>query len=80
MGKGLWEALYWLREFIQYFEIDYNMAIEEYKDILYEDDKNLSEDDRFIKQEQKKFMNQMFKEQFPDIIEIILIYTQRNSK
>ena len=25
-------------------------------------------------------MNQMFKEQFPDIIEIILIYTQRNSK
>ena len=25
-------------------------------------------------------MNQMFKEQFPDIIEIILFYTQRNSK
>lgn len=49
MGKGLWEALYWLREFIQYFEIDYNMAIEEYKDILHEADENLSEDDRFIK-------------------------------
>lgn len=49
MGKGLWEALYWLREFIQYFEIDYNMAIEEYKDILDEADENLNEDDRFIK-------------------------------
>ena len=49
MGKGLWEALYWLREFIQYFEIDYNMAIEEYNDILDEADENLSEDDRFIK-------------------------------
>ena len=63
-----------------YFEIDYNLAVEEYKDILNEDDDKLSEDDRFIKQEQKKFMDQMFKEQFPDIIEIVLIYTQRESK
>ena len=38
---------------------------------------DLSEEDQFILQEQKKFLDKIFKEQFPDIIEIILIYSQR---
>ena len=38
----------------------------------------LTDEDKFIKAEQKKFLNSIFKEQFPDIIEIILIYSQRN--
>jgi hypothetical protein len=36
---------------------------------------NLSEEDKFIMEEQRLFLNKMFKEQFPDIIEIILIYS-----
>mgnify|MGYP006104150437 CR=1 FL=1 len=77
MGKGLYEALYWLNKFIQYFEDDYNIWLEEAQDMLREQLDDLSEEDQFILQEQKKFLDKIFKEQFPDIIEIILIYSQR---
>lgn len=43
--------------------------------MLKEAAENLSEEDKYIMQEQKAFLNKMFKEQFPDIIEIILIYS-----
>lgn len=75
MGKGLYEALYWLNKFISYFEQDYAIMVVDTKDLVDEPDENLSEEDRLLKKEQKKFMLTMFKEQFPDIVEIILIYT-----
>lgn len=75
MGKGLYEALYWLNKFISYFEQDYAIMVIDTKDLVDEVDENLSEEDRLLKKEQKKFMLTMFKEQFPDIVEIILIYT-----
>lgn len=45
--------------------------------MLAEPNENLSEEDLELKKEQKQFMNKMFQQQFPDIIEIILIYSQR---
>lgn len=40
-------------------------------------DEELTEEERQIKKEQKLFLNKMFAQQFPDIIEIILIYSQK---
>jgi hypothetical protein len=60
VGKGLYEALYWLNKFISYFEHDYNEWLEESKDMLNEPDENLTEEDRYFKVEQKKFLNKMF--------------------
>ena len=51
--------------------------MEDCKDIINEPSENLSEEDQMIKREQKKFLNIMFQQQFPEIIEIILIYSQR---
>ena len=73
----MYEALYWLNKFISYFEKDYNRWLEDCKDMLAEPNENLSEEDLELKKEQKQFMNKMFQQQFPDIIEIILIYSQR---
>ena len=44
-------------------------------DALVED--KLTEEEKGFRKEHKSFMNSMFKEQFPDIVEIILIYAQR---
>lgn len=76
-GKGLYEALWWLNKFITYFEHDYNECIESNADLLNAPDEELTEEDRQIKKEQKLFLNKMFAQQFPDIIEIILIYSQK---
>ena len=51
--------------------------MEDSKELMEIPEESLTEDDRMIKKEQKKFMNSMYKEQFPDIVEIILIYTYR---
>ena len=51
--------------------------MEDSKELMETPEESLTEDDRMIKKEQKKFMNSMYKEQFPDIVEIILIYTYR---
>ena len=75
MGKGLYEALYWLNKFINYFEQDYNLWLEESREMMELPDDKLNEEEKMIKREQKKFMTSMFNHHFPDIIEIILIYT-----
>lgn len=77
MGKGLYEALYWLNKFISYFEQDHEIMVVDTKELMEEPEENLTDEDKLLKKEQKKFMNTMFKEQFPDIVEIILIYTYR---
>jgi hypothetical protein len=77
MGKGLAEALYWLNKFITYFEHDYNGFLEENEEMLAKPDDDLSEEEKELKQKQKQFLIMMFQHQFPDIIEIILIYSQR---
>jgi len=59
-GKGLYEALFWLNRFVGYFEKDYNLWMEDCKDIINEPSENLSEEDQMIKREQKKFLNIMF--------------------
>jgi len=75
MGKGLYEALQWLNNFINYFELDYQSMLEENKEILDQQaEDKLSEEEIGFRKEHKQFMNSMFKEQFPDIVEIILIY------
>jgi len=75
METGLYEAMYWLNKFIAYFETDYNLMIEDNKELMLEPDENLTEKEREAKYELKVFLNKMFNEQFPDIIEIILIYS-----
>jgi len=59
-GNGLYEALEWLKKFVGYFEIDYNLWLEDCKDILNEPEDKLSEEDLMIKREQKLFLNKMF--------------------
>ena len=49
MGKGLYEALYWLNKFITYFEKDYALVMED--NIIDEPEENLSEDDKIIRKE-----------------------------
>lgn len=34
MGKGLYEALYWLRRFIDFFEIDYKLTVKENEELV----------------------------------------------
>jgi|APSaa5957512535_1039671.scaffolds.fasta_scaffold62930_1 hypothetical protein len=62
MGKGLYEALYWLDKFINYFEEDYTLWLEESQEMLKESGNNLSEEDKYIMEEQRLFLNKMFKE------------------
>lgn len=62
MGKGLYEALYWLNKFITYFEQDYALMIEDTQELMITPEEDLSEEDKLMKKEQKKFMNIMFKE------------------
>lgn len=52
--KGLYEAITWLNYFITYFENDYNLWLEESKDIP------LTEENKLIIDEQKAFMQKMF--------------------
>lgn len=78
MGKGQYEALYWLNKFINYFEKDYNLWLEECKDLFTTPEDELDEEDKELKHGQKKFMDDMFYKQFPAVIEIILIYSQKN--
>jgi hypothetical protein len=33
-GKGLYEALVWLREFIAHFEHDHKLFLQDYKDLM----------------------------------------------
>ena len=65
-GRGLYEALQWLNNFINYFELDYQSMLEENKEILEApaDDKisNLTEEEIGFRKEHKSFMNSMFKE------------------
>jgi hypothetical protein len=77
MEKGHYMALTWLRDFIQHFEVDYNIWQEDCKDMLETASADLSEDSKRQKEDQRHFMNEMFQKQFPDVIEIILIYTQK---
>ena len=60
IGKGLYEALYWLNKFITYFELDYNSFLDENKEMLNEPDENLGEEDRDLKDKQKQFLSLMF--------------------
>ena len=54
--------------------------LEDNKAILdAESEDQLTEEEKSFRQEHKIFMNSMFKEQFPDIVEIILIYAQRKN-
>mmetsp|Transcript_5866 Transcript_5866/g.9478 ORF Transcript_5866/g.9478 Transcript_5866/m.9478 type:complete len:176 (-) Transcript_5866:1381-1908(-) len=76
-GKGLYEALLWLEDFIGYFELDYKTMLEDNKDLLSSPEEKLSSEEKEIIKQQKDFMDQIFKIQFPDIIEIILLYTPR---
>ena len=58
----MYEALYWLNEFISHFERDHQLFLEDYKDLMEVPEDTLSEDDKVLKKEQKKFMNQMYQE------------------
>lgn len=51
MGKGLYEALYWLDKFITYFEEDYTLWLEESEEMIKESGNNLSDEDKFIMEE-----------------------------
>lgn len=62
VGKGLYEALFWLHKFINYFEEDYTLWLEESNEIKEESGNNLSDEDKFIMEEQRLFLNKMFKE------------------
>jgi len=49
-----------LSEFIIYFEADYNLWLEECKDILEKPEDQLNDEDKMIKKEQLHFMKQMY--------------------
>jgi hypothetical protein len=76
-GKGLREALYWLNKFITYFEHDYRAFLDENQELMSKQDEELTLEDKEIKDKQREFLGNMYEHQFPDIIEIILIYSQR---
>ena len=54
MGKGLYEALQWLNNFINYFELDYQSMLEENKEILDQPSEDkLSEEEIGFRKEHK---------------------------
>ena len=76
-GKGLNEALNWLSKFLNYFEKDYKLWLELNSFLIEAKYEDLSEEEKAVLDEQKKFMQIIYQQDFPDIIEIILIYSQR---
>ena len=48
MGKGLYEALYWLNKFISYFEQDYMMWLKDSEEMMKEPAENLDAEDKYI--------------------------------
>ena len=60
IGKGHYEALCWLSEFINYFEQDYNLWLTECKELLEAPENQLTEEERQIKRDQKTFMKEMY--------------------
>jgi hypothetical protein len=53
-GRGLYEALQWLNNFINYFEQDYQSMLEENKEILdAQSEDKLTEEEKGFRQEHK---------------------------
>jgi hypothetical protein len=50
-GKGLYEALYWLKQFISHFEHDHALFLEDYKDLMETPEDKLSEEDLVLKKQ-----------------------------
>ena len=53
-------VLYFNNKFISYFEQDYAIMIVDTKELMEAPEENLTDEDKLLKKEQKKFMNTMF--------------------